>query len=256
MKPKWNPQLYNDKHAFVYDFGEELIALLQPEKNERILDIGCGAGQLTFRINEMAKEAVGIDQSEEMIVEAQSKYPNMKFFVADGSNFSFEEKFDAIFSNAALHWIVNYKAVIQCMYDNLKTGGRIVLEFGGKGNVQTIIDQLRASLAQRNYRAQAGLQLWYFPTIGEYATELEAVGFRVTLAQHFDRPTQLADEKTGIKDWLSMFGESFFKDISPEHTAEIKEEVQEKIKSKCFYNGTWHADYKRIRIMAVKEINS
>jgi hypothetical protein len=73
------------------------------------------------------------------------------------------------------------------------------------------------------------------------------------MAQHFDRPTKLADEKTGIKDWLSMFGESFFKGVLPEHIEAIKEEVQEKVKPQCFYNGAWHADYKRIRIVAVKE---
>ncbi len=253
VKTKWNPQLYNDKHAFVFDYGEDLLTMLHPEKNERILDIGCGAGQLTFKISQLAKEVVGIDQSEEMIADAQSKYPHIQFLVADGADFNFEEKFDAIFSNAALHWIVNYKGVIQCMYHNLKPGGRIVLEFGGKGNVQTIVNQLRISLAERDYTEQAALELWYFPSIGEYATALEAAGFRVTMVQHFDRPTQLADEKAGIKDWISMFGESFFHGVLPVHIEEIKDEVQEKVKPQCFYNGAWHADYKRIRIVAVKE---
>jgi trans-aconitate methyltransferase len=253
VKTKWNPELYNDKHAFVFDYGEDLLSLLHPEKNERILDLGCGAGQLTFKISELAKEVVGIDQSEEMIANAQSNYDHIQFLVADGADFSFEEKFDAIFSNAALHWIINYKGAIQCMHDNLKPGGRIVLELGGKGNVQTIVNQLRVSLAKRNYSEQAELQLWYFPSIGEYATELEAVGFRVTMAQHFDRPTKLADEKAGIRDWISMFGESFFKGVLPEHIEQIKDEVQENVKSQCFYNGAWHADYKRIRIIALKE---
>lgn len=249
---KWKPELYNEKHSFVYQYGEDLIKLLDPKENQRILDLGCGSGQLTFQINELAKETIGIDKSAEMIMDAKSKFPNIEFQVADASDFRFDEKFDSIFSNATLHWVKNFKGAIECMYENLNPNGKIVLEFGGKGNVQTIVNALRNSLKIRGYDRQSNLDLWYFPAIGEYATELEAAGFRVCFAEHYDRPTELADENSGIKDWISMFAENFFNGVLENHVEEIKNEVQEKIKDKCLIDGKWFADYKRIRIVAIK----
>lgn len=250
---KWKPELYNEKHSFVYGYGENLIKVLDPKPTERILDLGCGSGQLTSKINELAKETIGIDKSQEMIYDAKSKFENIRFQVGDAENFDFKEKFDSIFSNATLHWVKNQKKAIKCMFENLNPNGKIVVEFGGKGNVQTIVNQLRNSLRQRGYLTQSELDLWYFPSIGEYSTELESIGFRVLLAEHYDRPTELADEKSGIKDWISMFAENFFKNVSPEDIEEIKNEVQEKVKDKCLIKGKWFADYKRIRIVAVKE---
>ncbi|UZO79963.1 class I SAM-dependent methyltransferase [Aquimarina sp. ERC-38] len=104
MATKWKPDLYNKKHSFVYQYGESLVNLLDPKQNERILDIGCGSGQLTYKISEFAKEVIGIDKSAEMIMDAKSKFTNIEFQVADASNFKFDKKFDSIFSNATLHW--------------------------------------------------------------------------------------------------------------------------------------------------------
>lgn len=249
---KWKPKLYNEKHSFVYQYGEDLIKLLDPKATQRILDLGCGPGQLTSKISELAKKTIGIDKSAEMIMDAKSKFPNIEFQVADAGNFRFSKKFDSIFSNATLHWVKNFKSAIACMYENLNPNGKVVLEFGGKGNVQIIVNELRNSLKMRGYNSQSNLDLWYFPSIGEYSTELESAGFRVLLAEHYDRPTELADENSGTKDWLSMFAESFFIGVSENHIEEIKNEVQEKIKDKCFINGKWFADYKRIRIVAIK----
>lgn len=250
----WNPDLYNDKHAFVYNYGEALVTLLNPSNEERILDLGCGSGQLTAAIAKQAKEVVGIDNSPEMIADAQQKFPDIEFQVANAAAFSFNKPFDSIFSNATLHWVLEYKKAIACMYNNLKPNGKLVLEFGGKGNVQTIVKQLRISLAKRNYMEQSALKMWFFPTIGEYTSALEEVGFRVLMAQHFDRPTLLADEHTGIIDWITMFGSRFFEGVSTEDENSIKHEVQNAIKDKCLINGKWYADYKRIRIIAKKEV--
>ena len=251
---RWNPKLYNDKHSFVYSYGESLINLLAPKKNERILDLGCGSGQLTHKISELAEVTIGMDKSAEMIADAQSKYPNLEFKVGDASNFTFEEKFDSIFSNATLHWVKDYLGAANCMYDNLKPGGKIVVEFGGKGNVQTIVNQLRKALRSRGYIEQSDLDMWYFPSVGEYTPVLELVGFRVVFAQHYDRPTELADKNSGIKDWISLFGKSFFIGVDPHHIEEIKNEVQEDLKEQCLIHGKWYADYKRIRVIAIKEM--
>ena len=115
-----------------------------------------------------------------------------------------------------------------------------------------IVNQLRNSLHSRGYSEQSKLDLWYFPSIGEYSTALESIGFRVLLAEHYNRPTELSDEKSGIKDWISMFAESFFRNVNAVHIEEIKNEVQEKLKEKCLIKAKWFADYKRIRIVATK----
>jgi ubiquinone/menaquinone biosynthesis C-methylase UbiE len=249
----WKSNLYNDKHSFVYQFGESLIELLAPKAGERILDVGCGSGQLTAKISESGAKVIGIDSTKEMIADAKGKYTDIEFLVMNAADLHFDEPFDAIFSNAALHWVLRKEEAVESMYRNLKAGGRVVAEFGGKGNVQTIVNQLRQSLAKRGYKENAQLKLWYFPSIGEYTTLLEKYGFRVTLAQHYDRPTELVDSESGIKDWLEMFGNAFFKDVPQSVNEEIKEEVQEMIKDTCFSNGKWYADYKRIRVIAIKE---
>ncbi|NNE78035.1 MAG: methyltransferase domain-containing protein [Pricia sp.] len=250
---KWNAELYNGKHAFVYEYGKSLIELLNPQVEERILDLGCGSGALTAEIYKLVSSVVGIDKSPEMIETARKNFPAVLFKVGDASNFIYEEKFDAIFSNATLHWVVSYKKAIANMYANLVDGGRIVVEFGGKENVKTIIEALRDSLEKRGFSEQARTQLWYFPSIGEYTSALEIQGFRVTFAQWYDRPTELDDEVTGIIDWLTMFAQPFFKGITAKEVIEIKKEVQRKVQPKLFQDGKWFADYKRIRVIAYKD---
>jgi trans-aconitate methyltransferase len=252
MDTSWDSKLYNEKHSFVSDYGASLVDLLNPKDNETILDLGCGTGQLTALIGERAKQVIGMDKSLEMVQSAQSQFPKLDFQTGDAAAFNFDLKFDSIFSNAALHWVTDYKSVIACMYDNLAERGKIVLEFGGKGNVQSIVNQLRLSLRQRGYIVQSELHLWYFPSIAEYSNALEAVGFEVTFAQLFERPTELADETTGIKDWILMFGKAFFIGVRKEDIVAILAEVQHELKSKLFKNGKWYADYKRLRIIAKK----
>ena len=195
----WDANLYNEKHSFVYDYGESLVDLLNPNSDELILDLGCGSGQLTSKISEKAMAVIGMDKSPEMIEVARLNFPSLNFQIGDASKFHFDIKLDSIFSNATLHWVTNHKEAIESMYNNLIEGGKIVLEFGGKGNVKTIVEQLRTSLAKRGYSDQSKLKIWYFPSIGEYTTELDLAGFNVTFAQLYERPTELADEETGIK---------------------------------------------------------
>ncbi|PCH75386.1 MAG: SAM-dependent methyltransferase [Flavobacteriaceae bacterium] len=255
MKQKidfWNPELYKNKHAFVYDYGTDLIGILKPQKHERILDLGCGSGQLTATISKLVAGVVGMDKSLQMIRSAQHTYPQLDFQVGNAASFSFKQPFDAIFSNATLHWVLDYKAAIACMYQHLKPSGRLVLEFGGKDNVKAIVQQLQKSLITRGYTTQSQLNCWFFPSIGTYTSALEAQGFTVTLAHYFDRPTPLADEQTGIKDWLSMFASSFFIDVDKKDILSIQNEVQEQLKPLLLKNGTWLADYRRIRITAYK----
>ncbi|KAM3095193.1 class I SAM-dependent methyltransferase, partial [Phormidesmis sp. 146-12] len=142
---QWNANLYESRHAFVWQSGESLIELLSPQPGERILDLGCGTGQLTQQIATHA-QVVGIDRSPTMIETAQHNYPGLKFLVADAQNFQVDRPFDAVFSNAVLHWISNPDSVIQSVYYALRSGGRFVAEFGGKGNVQAIVRALYHAL--------------------------------------------------------------------------------------------------------------
>jgi trans-aconitate methyltransferase len=160
--------------------------------------------------------------------------------------------FDSIFSNAVLHWIPEKDIVIRKMHTHLKKDGKLVLEFGGKGNNQTMLNALRSTLRARGHHKNAEINFWYYPSIGEYACELEKQNFRVLRAEHFDRFTELKGEN-GLKDWFIMFAERFFKDISPEEKSEILDTIQNNLRATHYVNGKWYADYKRIRIVAVKE---
>ncbi len=252
LNHQWNAELYNEKHSFVYEYGTSLIDLLAPKPAERILDIGCGSGELTVVIAALTSEVIGMDLSPSMVQKARTQFPSLSFRIGDASNFKFEKQFDAIFSNATLHWVPDYKKAARCMYDNLVLGGRVVVEFGGKHNVQAITDRLRSTLRQWGYTDQAALNIWYFPSIGAYTSVLESVGFKVTFAQWYDRPTELVDEEEAILDWLSMFAKPFFKGVADKDCIEIKNEVQKHLAEQLFSNGKWYADYKRIRVVAYK----
>ncbi len=250
-KSHWDPDHYDDKFSFVYQYGEDLLALLDPKPGERILDLGCGTGELTDLIHQSGAKVIGLDKSKEMIAAAQSKYPHLEFVRSDAASFLFDPPFDAIFSNATLHWVLEYRNCIQSMYGNLKVGGRLVLEFGGKGNIENIIQPLRSVLSERGYSTQADLQLWYFPSPAAYSLELEDAGFEVVSAYHFDRLTKLNGD---LKDWLSMFAQEFFVAIPAADTEEIKKEVQERASATCYQDGIWYADYTRLRVTAVKKL--
>jgi len=255
MRPKneWDIQLYNEKHGFVYKYGEDLIKLLHPEEGKLILDLGCGTGELTNEIYKSGAKVIGIDASEKMINAAKEKYSEIDFYVKEAANFQFKEPFDAIFSNAVLHWVLESEKAVVCMHKNLRENGKLILEFGGKGNVKIILDAVDKILIENGYPEKAKIKNWYFPSISEYTTLLERNGFEVELAQLFERPTELSDEKNGIKEWLLMFGSTIFEGINFEGKERILDKVQEEVRDKCFINGKWFADYKRIRILARKK---
>ncbi len=249
----WNVDLYNDKHGFVHQYGSQLIDLLAPKEGELILDLGCGSGQLTSKISESGAKTIGIDSSEEMIKASQELFPDLDFYHMNAVSFTFERRFDAIFSNAVLHWVKDQELATTNMFKHLNEGGRLVVEFGGFGNVGTIVNAIRSSLNSRGFHKNAGLERWYFPTISEYTSLLEEVGFEVVFAQLYDRPTLLESKNKGIEDWIEMFGSHFFLGIDPKEKAAILSEVQNNVRSKCFKDGQWYADYRRIRVVALKK---
>lgn len=247
----WNATLYDEKINFVSQLGKGVVDLLSPEPGERILDLGCGTGDLTQKIAQEGATVLGIDLAESMIQAAKQKYPHLAFEVQDATRFRTAEPFDAVFSNAALHWIKQAPQVIETVRSVLRKGGRFVAELGGKGNVDIVIRGISAVLAKRGISA-AERNPWYFPSIGEYSTLLEQHGFRVTHAFHFDRPTPLPDGYEGLSHWLNMFTDSFFYDIPSEQKEELFQQIAKEIEEELYRDGTWYIDYKRLRIAAVK----
>lgn len=251
---KWNAELYDNKHAFVSQYGEGVLALLDVKPGERILDLGCGTGDLAKHIQESGADVVGIDASAEMIAKAKGKYPDMDFSVADGTAFHFEEPFNAVFTNATLHWIHEQDKLINCVYNSLRPGSRFVGEFGGKGNNRLMIAATATVLKKYGYAKGDILIPWYYPSTAEYAAKLEAHGFRVTYITHFDRPTLLQDGRDGMAIWFKMFGSSFFKGVPAAELPQILNEITDLLQPTCEVDGQWYADYKRLRFIAVKEI--
>lgn len=240
----WDPSLYDRKHAFVFEYGEDLLSLLNPRPGERILDVGCGTGHLTNKIAASGAKVVGLDNSPNMIETARGEYPDIEFILADATNFSFPTPFDAVFSNAALHWITEAEAVVECISKSLKRGGRFVAEFGGKGNVAHIIRAVREALRELDVETSHG---WYFPSVAEYTTLLEKHGLAVSLATLFDRPTKLEGEG-GLKNWIRMFGATMFRDVPDALKPQVLGSVEDRLRDTLYISGVWYADYRRLRI--------
>ncbi|AEG61507.1 class I SAM-dependent methyltransferase [Desulforamulus ruminis] len=253
MSHHWDSHFYDHKHNFVSEYGSELIDLLRPQKNERILDLGCGTGDLANKITHSGAEVIGIDASENMIHKAKEKYPNIEFKVMDAVNLHLNGNFDGVFSNATLHWIKESQRLLAQVYSVLKPKGRFVAEFGGKDNVKTVTDAIITSIREAGYSFADQDFPWYFPTIGEYTSLMEQTGFTVTYATYFARPTKLVDDKDGIKDWIHMFGNNLLAVVPAEVRGDIIGKVEKKLYQRQFINGHWYADYKRIRVMGLKE---
>lgn len=240
--------LYESRHSFVWNYGADLVPLLDPHAGERILDLGCGTGQLTARIAESGAHVVGLDSSPEMIGQARQNYPNLEFKLADATSFSFGNAFDAVFSNAALHWIREPESVIRRVASCLRQEGRFVAEFGGKRNVGRFVAAAKSALEQRGYAYENS---WYFPSIGEYATLLERNGFEVTAAWHFDRRTKLDDGVDAMRDWIQMFGFGALGSAPKSEWRGIVSQIEDILRPDLCIDGQWYMDYVRIRVQAV-----
>ena len=247
----WDANLYDNKHAFVAKYGEDVLGWLAPQKDEHILDVGCGTGTLTEKIAESGAVVTGIDASPEMIAKAKQAYNNIEFFVKDASNFSFHKKFDAAFSNAAFHWIKDQQSLLQCIYDCLKNGGRLAYEMGAKHNIGSIHNAVRKVLIEEGFGENANIEVNYFSSAAEQATMLEKVGFTASNIIQFDRPTQLVGED-GMRNWITQFAQAFFKNIPEEKINTILDKAIAILRETNYENGKWYADYKRLRVKAVK----
>lgn len=250
---RWKPGLYDDKISFVSQYGKGIFDMLAPAPDEKILDIGCGTGDLTQKIAEAGAIPTGIDASPEMITTAKQKYPDVTFIKADASSFRSDQRFDAVFSNAALHWMKEAEQVIQTIAAVLKPGGRFTAEFGGKGNIQKVLEGMEVVLNEKHKISVAKNTPWYFPSIGEYTQLLEKHAFRVTYAEHFDRPTILNDGIDGLDHWLDSFADDFFPSLSTIERKSAYAAIKNHLTEDLYVDKGWQLDYKRLRIIAVKQ---
>src|SRR4051812_7200530 len=245
---QWNPDTYARNARFVSDLGAGVFELLAPKRGERVLDLGCGDGALTEKLVAAGCRVTAIDSSAEQVGAARARGLDARRGRAE--TLPFDEEFDAVFSNAVLHWIPDAGAVIRSVHRALKPGGRFVAEFGGAGCVQTVRLAL-IDAANRRGLDGAALDPWFFPTEVAYRALLEAQGFTVRSMALFPRPTPLPGD---ITDWLDTFAQPFLGALPAGERDGFVKEVRRAVQPALFDPASgWTADYVRLRFDAEKQ---
>ncbi len=245
--PAWDPDRYARNARFVAELGMPVVELLAPKPSEHILDLGCGTGALTEKLAKLCYHVVGVDASAEQVRAARSRGVDAR--TVDAHQLPFRNRFDAVFSNAALHWMRGGDEVLAGVFRALKPGGRFVAECGASGNVARIEAGLCAALARRGIDAEP-VNPWYFPTAEQYRLRLIARGFRVVTMETIPRPTALPSD---LESWLETFAGDFLAPLRSSARCEVVQEVQESLRGElCSPDGVWIADYVRLRFSAEK----
>jgi trans-aconitate methyltransferase len=245
-RQEWKADRYAQHAHFVPVLGQPVLDLLKPQAGERILDLGCGDGVLTEKIAAAGASVLGGDAAPDMIEAARQR--GLEARVVDGQRLAFNNEFDAVFSNAALHWMKeDPDAVITGVRRALKPGGRFVGEMGGHGCVAAITVAMIAMLERRGIDAKSAIP-WYFPTVDDYKSRLERAGFAVEYIELIPRPTPLP---TNMLGWLETFGEPYFRRVPEAERATAQQEVVAMLRPVlCDEQGRWTGDYIRLRFAA------
>jgi trans-aconitate methyltransferase len=243
---EWNPDRYARNAHFVSALGQPVLDLLRPQSGEHILDLGCGDGALTEKIAATGATVLGVDASADMIAAARRR--SLEAQVMDGARLSFVELFDAVFSNAALHWMkTDPDAVIVGVCRALRPGGRFVAEMGGHGCVAAITVAMLAVLQRRGVDSRGTIP-WYFPTVDDYSERLERGGLVVDYIELIPRPTPLP---TAMAGWMETFSAPVFQHLPVEQREAARREAIELLRPVlCDEQGRWTADYIRLRFAA------
>ncbi|KAL1919352.1 uncharacterized protein VTP21DRAFT_2045 [Calcarisporiella thermophila] len=254
-KDQWNPCNYAETGSFVPQLTEGVLSLLALQQNDTLLDLGCGDGILTKRLEQLCSHVKGVDSSQSMI-DAARTLGCKDVEVVDGQQLSSWaeqtgqiERYDKVFSNAALHWMKDQKSVIAGVAKCLKPGGAFVAEMGGFLNCGEVHTALISALNKRGYNGQS-LSPWYFPTPSQQKRLLEEQGFTVEHIQLVPRPTPIP---TSVGDWVETFGFTFLEPLTISERQEVKKEVEEHLRPSFFDpQEGWYVMYVRLRFIAVK----
>jgi trans-aconitate methyltransferase len=231
----------------VAELGRPVVDLLAPRPGERVLDLGCGDGRLTQSLVEAGCIVVAIDSSPEQVAAARAR--GLDAGLMDAHALEFEDEFDAVFSNASLHWMKQPALVLGGVQRALREGGRFVGEFGGSGNVAAVCAALAQALSRRGLRF-ADLDPWYYPTGEEYRRALEQAGFEVDALETFARPTTLPGD---MQAWLDTFARVFLAALPPAERPRFCDEVAQAVAPRLRRpDGTWFVDYVRLRFRATR----
>jgi len=283
----WAASAYDRSFSFVANYGRDLLPLLEAKPGERILDLGCGTGTLTAEIAASGAKVIGLDADAAMLKAARKAHPGITFLKGDAQSLALTMRqlaeaqlssftplprrernshserrggstvlpedgpFDAVFSNAALHWMLRPRAVVRGVARALKPGGRFVAEMGGYRNIGAIAEASIAALRREGIRAKVS-DFWYFPTVGEYTSLLESEGFTVRFAAYFDRMTPLEGGRDGMRRWLQILGTPLLDRAPAGRREAVIAAVERATRAELLFDGRWHADYRRLRFVAVK----
>jgi SAM-dependent methyltransferase len=247
----WDSGRYARSARFVADLALPLLELLDVRAGMTILDLGCGDGVLAAKMAAMGACVTGIDSSPDQVAAARARGIDAR--VMDGERLEFAEAFDAVFSNAALHWMPRPDRVLAGVWRALRPGGRFVGEFGGAGNIARVVRAIEAALDRRGLDARR-YNPWYFPTVEAYRARLERHGFVVDRIALVPRPTRLPGP---IEDWLDLFAQSFLDASAPEARDALKREIAAAVRPDLLdADGVWVVDYVRLRFAATKPASS
>jgi trans-aconitate methyltransferase len=246
MSQVWNASQYVNHASFVAEHGSPVLDLLSPKSKERILDLGCGDGALTLDVEKSGASVHGVDSSQSMIETARQR--GLSAEVMSGDSLTFDNEFDAVFSNAALHWMTDVDSVLCGVFSSLKPSGRFVGEFGGQGNVCALVTAMSKVFESHPEFGQFN-HPWYFPSVEEYQQKLKNNGFHVEYIELIPRPTPL---ESGVEEWLKIFSNGITKNLNQEQRSSFLNEVKSLVEPHLFIEGKWMADYVRLRFRAQK----
>ncbi len=241
----WDPAGYARHARFVSELGAGVLAWLDSRSGELILDLGCGDGELTAKIAASGADVIGVDSSPRMVEATRAR--GIEAVIMPGEALTFQADFDAVFSNAALHWMRDIDAVLDGVWRALRPGGRFIGEFGAHGNIAAIMVALQAVLGKRGQQIESP---WYYPTADEFRAALEKHGFTADRIEVFGRPTPLP---TGMTGWLETFAFPILAQVQEGERAELIGESTDLLAPVLRDSGgCWTADYVRLRFAARK----
>lgn len=249
----WDSSTYDRDFSFVAAYGETILGWLDPRPGERILDLGCGTGDLTARLLDSGAAVVGLDSDAAMAAAFRARLPQVPLVVHDAqqpwpSGPPLDRPFDAVFSNAALHWMPEADAVATSMASALVPDGRLAVELGGVGNVAAVQGAAEQAAAELGVAPPRWNR--YYPTPATYAAVLEAAGFEVRQLELADRPTRLSGPD-GLANWLRLFGRGALAHLDLAEQQALIARAVDIARPQLFSDGSWWADYRRLRVLAL-----